>query len=547
MMVLLAVLFIVSLASPFALVAATKSPKMPIVPKWGRFELSFKSAALYSNALQEASLSAVFTSPLGETQQVDGFWDGGKTWRIRFSPDQPGRWTFQTTCSDASNRGLHDQSGQFLCTSSIGTDRFREHGPVRVARDHRHLEHADGTPFIWLADTIWNGARLAAPANWDFYSQARASQNFSAAQWAVAPGEDAKGETAIAGFPERIAVNPAFFQRLDAKLETLSRAGILSGIVPLLELDSQRGAGPELSDEQTLLLVRYVVARWGAEPVVWLLAFDNDSQGKKASRWKSIGQAVFAQRAHAPVLLYPGESSQLLDEFRDQSWVDIFGFKTVSDLTDQALKWTFAGPFAKEWSKLPERPLLPFLPFENTVRPQPGKRFNADDVRRAAYWSLLLAPTAGLSYGARGVADWDTSIETGTNQLQTADLPMWQKSMFMPGAKQMAQLAKFLGSLDFGRLRPQPKLLASQPGDASPLRWTAAASTEAGDLSLVYVPEDRSIELILDSLPASPVVTWFNPRTGQNNPAVAVVSARTCQFPTPDPGDWLLVLKAGKQ
>ena len=30
------------------------------------------------------------------------------------------------------------------------------------------------------------------------------------------------------------------------------------------------------------------------------------------------------------------------------------------------------------------------------------------------------------------------------------------------------------------------------------------------------------------------------------HPAVAVVGGRSCQFPTPDPGDWLLQMKAGK-
>jgi collagenase-like protein with putative collagen-binding domain len=66
------------------------------------------------------------------------------------------------------------------------------------------------------------------------------------------------------------------------------------------------------------------------------------------------------------------------------------------------------------------------------------------------------------------------------------------------------------------------------------------------DLSVVYVPQERTLEIALETLPASPTVTWFNPRTGQNNPAVAVVGARSCQFPTPEPDDWLLVMRGGK-
>src|SRR5438309_3912177 len=76
------------------LLPAAPSPQMPVVSKWGRFEQSFKSSLVYSHPLQEATLAVVFTSPLGETNQVYGFWDGGKTWRVRFSPNQPGRWSF---------------------------------------------------------------------------------------------------------------------------------------------------------------------------------------------------------------------------------------------------------------------------------------------------------------------------------------------------------------------------------------------------------------------------------------------------------------------
>ena len=86
---------------PAGVPTAAAFAKTAVVAKWGRFEHSFKSSLVYSNALQDASLRVVFTSPLGETNEVDGFWDGGRTWRVRFSPDQPGRWKFRTTCSDS--------------------------------------------------------------------------------------------------------------------------------------------------------------------------------------------------------------------------------------------------------------------------------------------------------------------------------------------------------------------------------------------------------------------------------------------------------------
>jgi hypothetical protein len=539
-------LAVLGLLLPAGVPAASASAKLPIIAKWGRFEQSFRSTVIYSNALQDASLKVQFTSPLGETSEVDGFWDGGRTWRVRFAPDLPGRWRFKTSCLDAANDGLRNQTGEFLCSAPIGPTRFHKHGPVRVSREHRHLEHADGTPFFWLADTVWEGARTAELKDWEFYAGMRASQRFTVAQWAVAPGEDVKKESAYSGFPERITINLDFFKRLDARLEVLSQAGILSAIAPLAELRPQENVAPALTDDQAELLVRYVVARWGADPVAWLLAFEGESTGKNVGRWKRIGQAVFGARAHAPVVLYPGETQWVFDEFRDQPWVDVFGYQSVSDVTEDAVKWAVAGPFAGEWTKEPTRPLITFAPCESGVARQSGKRFTADDVRHAVYWGLLMAPPAGVSYSGQGVVDWDLSFGPGAEETKATDLPMWRKSMFMPAAKQMSALAKLANSVDFWKLRPQPKVVALQPGNASPQKFIASASADPNTLSLVYVPEDRSADVVLTALPQSPSVGWLNPRTGESNPAVAVVSGGTCQFSTPDPGDWLLVVKAGK-
>jgi len=101
-------------------------------------------------------------------------------------------------------------------------------------------------------------------------------------------------------------------------------------------------------------------------------------------------------------------------------------------------------------------------------------------------------------------------------------------------------------SVDFWRLRPQPGWIATQPGAASAWRFIAAAGMDTKALALVYLPEDRSVDVFLGELPPSPLTSWLNPRTGETNPAVAVVSENACQFAAPNPGDWLLMMKAGK-
>lgn len=525
----------------FATVAfgAGASQNLPVVSKWGRFEQSFKSAIGYSNALQDVTLSVVFTSPLGETNQVYGFWDGGNTWLVRFSPNLPGRWSFKSICSDKANRGLHNQTGQFVCTAAIATSRFARHGPIHVAADHRHFEHVDGTPFFWLADSVWNGPRVSTLRDWKLYAAVRSSQQFTAAQWIAAPGADAHSLTAFSG-TERITINPNFFKPLDAKVETLSRAGILNVIAPFSEQDGSA----LLPDDQIALLLRYIEARWGADPVAWLIDLNGESKADKTLRWQKLGAAIFSASHRAPVILSAGHEPRVLDDFRDQSWADAFAYETATDMTDEALRAANSGPFANEWKKEPARPLISILPSENSLAKDSKERFTADVVRHAAYSSLLLSVPAGITYGAAGVADWDVTLDQPPKRKNA--LPLWHRALFMPAAKQMAHLARFVNSVEFWRLRPQPGFVAVQPGTMSPDRFIVAAGTEAKDLSVVYVPEERTLEIVLEALPASPSVTWFNPRTGQNSPAVAVVGGRSCQFPTPEPGDWLLMMKAGK-
>jgi hypothetical protein len=526
------------LSSIFSLCAATQSAKLPVAPKYMRFEQSFKSTMAYAYPWEQTTLQVTFTSPSGKTNLVYGFWDGGKVWKVRFTPDEVGRWSFHTTCSDPLNRGLHDQKGGLVCTAAIKGSTFQQHGPMRVAADHHHFEHADGTPFFWLADTTWNGVVAADAKDFSDYAAIRISQKFSVIQWSFPQGGAGRNEPGWTG-TNRITIHPEFFQRLESRLETLSRAGLLSAIAPVIELNTVGKSGNRLPDDQVALLLRYMVARWNADPVAWLLIFEGDGRGVTANRWKKIGQSAFGNSSHAPVVLYTADTSWLLNEFRDQLWVDAFAYQTLTDNSDDAAKWATSGPLSLEWKNSPARPIIAFAPPENGPIEGANKRFSADDVRRAAWWSLLLAPPAGISYSANGVLNWDTSMDA-------SQIPLWRRSLFMPGAKQMVHLSHFMADNRSWKLRPRPELVASQPGTVSPQSFVAAATTEDNGLTVFYTPQERTLDIVKNEMPTSPNISWLNPRNGGVNAAVAVVGETSCQLPTPDPGDWLLIMRAGK-
>jgi len=533
----------------------TEAAKPLTVPKWERFEQTFLSTVTYANPPQEASLWVSFSSPLGERLRVPGFWDGGKTWRVRFAPHTPGKWTWQSECSDARNQGLHARSGEFFCIAPTGRTLFTRHGPVRVSGDGRSLIHDDLTPFFWLADTAWNGPLLSTPDEWALYLRERARQKFSAIQWVTtqwraAPEGDREKRPAYRG-KEKIEINPAFFQRLDQKVVAMNRAGFLS--VPVLLWAITGGSNPainpgvSLPEDQAILLARYMVARWQGDAVVWILNGDGDYRGEKAARWRRIGQAVFGDIAHAPVTCHPGGNHWVLNEFINEKWYDLCGYQSGHNDRDDNLRWITQGPAAKDWHREPFRPFLSLeAPYENHAGGAQGA-MSADIVRRAHYWSLLNAPTAGVTYGGHGIWGWDDGSGPPVDHPRSGTPLPWQKALLMPGAEQMRHLGDLFRSLDFWRLQPAPEILANQPGAADPKRFISAARTKNKDLAVIYIPSDRVVEVQLEALttmPGSPNITWFNPRTGEKRPAVALVGNTTCQMPTPEPGDWVLLITA---
>ena len=520
----------------------------PTVAKWGRFEHSFESSVNYENPIQQATLEVVFTSPGNVTSKVYGFWDGGKTWRVRFSPNMPGEWRWATTCSDTQNKGLHRQSGTFLCTPPVGTGRFEQHGPIRVTRDGFAFEHDDGTPFFWLADTAWNGALLSTPEDWEFYLQTRARQKFTGVQWVTtqwraSPEGDLKGEPAFTG-KEKIAVNAEFFRRLDAKADAANKAGLLNVPVLLWAIggrSADKNPGAFLPEDQSILLARYMVARWQANAVAWILGGDGHYFGSEGEKWKRIGRAVFNDIAHAPVTMHPQGRHWIWSEFKDEKWIGFIGYQSGHGDSDEALRWLTEGPLTQDWEKEPHHPLINLEPpYEGHLGYESRKPLSDDLVRRTLYWSLLNGPTAGVSYGGHGVWGWDDGTKPPTDHPGTGTPLPWKKALLMPCAEQMTNLVSFFTSIDFSQLRPLPGGVVNNPGKQAARKYVAAARSVKQDLTVVYVPEERTIEILLASLPPSPDVKWFNPRTGENSAAVAVITDTTAQFPTPGEGDWIL-------
>ena len=78
---------------------------------WKPIEISFASEEKYKDAFNEIDMDVTVSDGKGKTWKVPAFWAGGDTWKIRFSAPEPGIYTYETTCTNAADKGLNGQKG----------------------------------------------------------------------------------------------------------------------------------------------------------------------------------------------------------------------------------------------------------------------------------------------------------------------------------------------------------------------------------------------------------------------------------------------------
>jgi len=147
---------------------------------WSKYTLTFHSNKTYENPVYDVKVfNATFTSPSGIRKTVNGFWNGGISWEIRFLPDETGTWIWTSVCSDKENKRLDGQSGTFLCIKPKDDAFAFAHGGVFHPKGQYHLSFNDGTPFFWTACTAWNGALKSTSEDWGYYLGQRKANNYN--------------------------------------------------------------------------------------------------------------------------------------------------------------------------------------------------------------------------------------------------------------------------------------------------------------------------------------------------------------------------------
>jgi hypothetical protein len=523
-------------------------------------EWTFTSAKRHNDPFNELELDVIIRHETGETWRVPAFWSGNDRWRARFSPPRNGHYTMQTICSDPADAGLHDVKAEMDVSPYAGENPLKIHGQIRVSSDHRTFEHADGAPFFWLGDTWWMGLckRLDWPDGFKKLAADRVEKGFTVVQIVTGlypdmPAFDPRGANE-AGFPwehDLMHINPSYFDEADRRIGWLVESGLVPCIVgcwgyylPILGIGKMKQHW------------RYIIARWGAFPVIWCLAGeaampyylseDKDSDRKlQIKGWTNIGKYVREiDPFHHPVTIHPDQIGR--DQVDDDGVLDFDMLQSGHGGIESA-----ANAVAQIQQERIRKPHMPVVIGE--VNYEGIIHGTQDEIQRLTFWASFLSGAAGFTYGANGI--WQLNSRErpygpSPHGGNWGDTP-WEEACQFAGSHQLGLARELLMRFRWYDFEPHQEWVepAGSPGDIG----APFAAGIPGKIRIIYFynptfPWERVKPAVVAIENNVKYTAWFwDPGSGEEHKAGIVDpdDHGRWQIPLqPRFSDWVLVLDA---
>jgi hypothetical protein len=519
------------------------------VSEWG-----FRAAKPHADPFNEVELDVLITDPQGRQDRVPAFWAGDQDWTVRYSPPTPGRYQFRTICNDTSDLGLHGQEGTLEVSPYTGDNPLFRHGPIRIAADQRHFQHADGTPFFWLGDTWWMGLcqRLRWPEDFEVLTADRIAKGFTVVQIVAGlypdmPPFDPRGanEAGCPWDPSFTHIRPAYFDMADLRIEYLVNHGLVPCVV-----GSWGYFLPKMGVERVKQHWRYLVARWGAFPVMWCLAGEGTmpdylSTSKQADAalqkhgWTEVARYVRQiDPYHHPISIHPSQNSR--DTLEDPALLDFDMLQTGHN--DRASLPNTVQQVTHSLERSPRMPVVDAEPCYEGIL-EAGRQ----EVQRLLFWACLLSGAGGHTYGANGLWQVNTASQPfgpSPHGRSWGDTP-WDEAYRLPGSKQLGLGKALLLRYPWWRFEPHPEWV--EPHWTKDNYILPYAAGIPGGVRFVYTPARWDLPRVRELDSAKYTAFLFSPTNGKRYDLGRVAPDDQASWQPPVPPivqDWVMVLEA---
>ncbi len=526
----------------------TNSNESKRIRQWEETEITLHSSKTYPNPYTDVEVYADFTF---DNQQIKrpAFWDGGNTWKIRFaSPVSEGEWQWKSFCSDEENSGLHGQEGVLISKKSTGNNQLIQHGLLKMSPGKRNVVHDDGTLFFLVGDTPWALPFRATTTDAQTYAQNRQAKGYNAALlMTVQPDMEAEGpegrgkdQAFERGFYDLSDghlndINISYFQYFDQLRDILINHGIVPVYQPVFQGFGWKGKyvlGRDAVPSEYVRYCRYLIARYGAKPAIWLVSADNNGldpciapAGEEIEKWDAYRQPTGIHYNpfddYWPDFMKKHQCFHENKSHQEDSWLDF--------------QWTQTGHqdehiFNKVEKMYDNKPIKAVANGEPTYEGIGKPEFGSGWWQGEDAWGQLMAGgTMGVVYGAAGLWQWKVSAgEQGWPEWADAHAS-WRDALDLPGSQYPGILGKIINNLDFADIERQ----------TSPTKG-AQYLAKPGKLYVCYL--DGAREISLPGLKAGMTFCWFDPKTGEMVEE-GTVSTPGQKFAIPAPNPMVLVVQ----
>lgn len=428
---------------------------------------------------------------------------------------------------------------------------------LRVSDNSRYLEYADGRPFFYLGDTAWELFHRLTREEADHYLANRAQKGFTVIQAVLLfELQDANPANAYDAVPlidnDPSQPNEPYFEHADHIVDKAEACGLFVGMLPTwgnrwkLDGDGRTGI---FDPDSAMAYGRFLGQRYRDKPIIWILGGDNNiDDPREAAVIEAMALGLRAGDDGRHLITFhprgPGRSSDFL---HNAEWLDFNMVQSSHGAPDHD-----NGLFAEhDYALTPTKPTLDGEPRYETIpvgfyyeQVARNRRFDAYDVRQAAYWSLL-AGACGHTYGNNNV--WQMWAP-GKQPVIGACVP-WMEALDHAGAFQMGYVRRLFESRPFQKLVPDQSVILDGPTSGG--AKVRAARAGDGSFAFVYSPRGEPFTVHLDMIASTRVQSqWFDPRYGYWAPIYTTDSPGIQTFTPPTSGrgcDWLLVLDDATQ
>ncbi len=444
---------------------------------------------------------------------------------------------------------------------------------LRISDDRRYFIQADGSPFVWLADTVWT---MPQRMRWDdaaHFMRERKKQGFTVLQICALDPERDEGMHDPAGNPALIdgdlnKPNEEYFRYLDRILDTAESYGFYVLLLPvwgqLVVGDDWSGNTFEktVTQENAYAYGCYIGNRYkNRSNILWCLGGDRqpihiniDYRGVWRLMAEGLAKGVTGKDLHwdqpdpsweevcityhTNYEMETGACSTMCYWTDEEAWISFIMLQTGHsegtrswawvereyDREHAAKKFTYQKDYQMTWN----------VPVEKNMRRMPvwdGEPYyerglsNCSLIRHRAYWNML-AGSFGFTYGNWAV--WSSTYQKDTRQGLMADT--WYDALSSVGSSQMKHLRAFMEGSGILTAEPCQAILGQDAdGGARPEEETALFTTRndmplnhrqaavSADKSQIYIYFPHAGSIVLD-LTSESVIEYIRPFFNAHTP-----------------------------